>query len=247
MSFSFIVIDLEGKVDVGELQKLKIENDNYEILYCSPKSLNCENLVNYTVSGNEHIEEIVNGIMPKCKKDNIVLVHKFQNAEEIVKLTQKLTNENQIVCYKKKLNKIEKFFNKICKLYFEKVFKRNFKNIYFGCICFGKTASSVLKSLEFSSNLTRINEWTGIEYVILETEKKYALKYNLISSLSLTLTSLLVSIICFFLGITLKVDALFKVIFVLTGLSLLVLSFTFLMNWLYKKNIGDNITKKIDF
>ena len=91
MSFSFIVIDLEGKVDAGELQKLKIEYDNYEILYCSPKSLNCENLVNYTVSGNEHIEEIVNGIMLKCKKDNIVLVRKFQNVEEIVKLTQKLS------------------------------------------------------------------------------------------------------------------------------------------------------------
>lgn len=250
MDFSFIFIDLGNKYKLEDLKNFFNQNyQDYQLIYCSSLlNVTKDNVNCYFFDENANPELIVNSTISKCTKNNIVIVRKIEEFEEITNATSLLTNDNQIVVLKNKKSKFRLFFHKIAKKLINKVLNRDLKNINHRLICFGKNTSSVLKELKNPSNLSRINNWQGVDYEEIETDKKYKVEYNVTKNVLLTLIPFSIAVTCIliFAFFCKEFNTFVNIVIWLVILSNLAVSSVFGLNWIYKKNVGDNIIDKMN-
>lgn len=245
MSFSFVILDLENKLDVSQLQNFFSKNyAEYEIILCSSQNINkVPNVYNYVFDVTENKEKILNTVIKKCSKKNIVVIRDFLSLEEIKKQTRSLLFTNQIVYFEKDVSKVQRFFWNILQKLIKLLFFKDLLLINANCITYGEIASNVLKKIDSPSNLMRINNWQGIQLVSIDGGKKIKFKYNILKNVLLTFIPLIFTIILISLYFVFKtnISNLFGIIIWLSSIICLVLSVVFGLNWFIKSQIGENI------
>ena len=75
MSFSFIVIDKQNKLNLNEfISYTNAYSQKYEIIYCSSIKNNDERIRNFVFSEHENTEKILNTVIEKCENNNIIII-----------------------------------------------------------------------------------------------------------------------------------------------------------------------------
>lgn len=244
MSYSFVILDLSNQINLKEITSfLNDKIDDYEILYCSQTKIKkTKNVIQYLFDKNEDSEKVINFVVPKCKKNNIVIIRKFSNLTDLQLLLNNHKHDNQIIYFEKKTNKFKNFFSKIFKKIIRIIFSKTITPINHSLVLYGKNPSTVLKNLNYCSNAIRYNKWQGYEEKMLQGGSDYKLKYNIKKYCLKTL-------ITFFAGIFVfasvfifryKTIRLVKIIQLFISCSLFILSLIFLMEWILKSKIGEN-------
>lgn len=248
MSFTFLVIDLQNKVNLLELQNnIKQNYADYEIIYCSSKTTtNYDNVVPYCFDSNEDPEKIINSITKYCSKTNLVVVRDFTTFEDIKLQIKNLSLSNQIVYFKKELSLVRQFFWKILHFLIKLILFKDMALVNYGCVTYGEIATNILRKIENPSNLMRTNQWQGIQQVYVSGGRKYKLKYNIKKCLLQTLIPfalMIIGIVVFFVTKA-KTDSLFKIINWFFIIICLIMSVVFGVNWFVKSQIGENNIEK---
>lgn len=248
MSYSFILIDLNNSLDIKDINSnLSKKYNDYEILYCSSKKCEMDNVISLVFDKDEDVESIINYAVAKITKNNLVVIREFTSCEEIYKQTKSLLLNNQIVYFKKELSPIKKFFWNILYKIIKLLFSKDITLTNFNCVTYGEIATNILYKLEYPSNLMRVNQWQGIQLVDVEGGKKYKFKYNKLKSMPSTFIPLFISIllITLFFIFKSKLNFLIQTIFWLTAIICLVISGIYGINWFIKTQIGENNFKKV--
>ncbi len=248
MSFSFIVIDLDNKIDIKDFQNQIYNNySDYEIIYCSSKQIsNFQNTTTYVFDKNENPEKIINSVVMYANKSNMVVIRDYTNMEDIKKQTKSLLLNNQVVYFKKELSPFKKFIWKIVHFFAKILFAKDIVPINYSCATYGEIATNVLKKIEFPSNLMRTNQWQGVQLVTIDGGKPYKFKYNVKKNIFQTLiplTLMILGIILFFVFRT-KFDVLLKIIVWLFNIICFIIFMVYGLNWFIKNEIGENISQK---
>lgn len=247
MSFSFIIIDLRNNLNIESIyNQLRHNYSNFELIYCSSKKVQNKNVVNYIFSADEKTENVVNTIIKYCTKTNIVMIRKFTSITDIKKQTDKLSSHNQIVYFTKKINKFKSILWEILNYFAKLLYHNSVLPINLSCITYGENASNVLKSLEYPSNLMRINKWEGINMIGVDGGEYYRPEYNLkkhVLMFSIPLVATIVSLICYFV-FKQKITLLGKVIIWLISFICVILSMLFGVNWFINSKVGQGNQQK---
>lgn len=250
MSFSFVVIDKQNAIDVNNLTTFLQNNYNdYELLYASTNAVSSQNCLKaYTISQSDDTESIINSIISKCTKQNIVVVRQFESFEKIKILTDNLKSPDSIVYFNKKNGAIKGFFSKIFNKLAQFFYSRKIIFASHAIICFGQNPSSVLKKLDFPSNAMRKFSWTGVSFVGLENGANYKMKYNLASNVAKTIVPTIFSIVLLVVYVLfrLQIPMLWEIVMLFTILIGFVLTILLGTNWFIKSQIGENNNKKSD-
>lgn len=248
MSYTFIVLDLENKLDVNNLQNdFNKYYSDYEVLYCSTNLVvPIDNFVCYTFDANQGTEEIINRVLMYGDKQNIVVIREYTNIEDIKKQTQSLLLTNQVVYFTQEKSTLKNFFGKIMHFFAKMLFFKDLIVSNASCVSYGEVASNILKKIESPSNLMRTNQWQGVQLVGIDGGKKYKFKYNYKKYLLKTLIPFIifiVGIVCFF-AFKSKIDILLSIVIWLVNLGCLFLGVVFGTDWYIKSQIGENVYKK---
>ena len=248
MSFSFIVLDLENKIDVNKFQSQISQNyTDYEIIYCSSKKVSSSpNFIPYMFNKDEESEKILNSVVMNTNKTNIVVIREYTGIEDVIKQTKSLLLNNQVVYFKKQLSPFKKFFWKIVRVFAKMLFSKEITPINYSCATYGEIASNVLRKIEFPSNLMRTNQWQGVQMVTIDGGKQYKFIYDqkkCILQTFIPLALMILGIVLFFVLKT-KIDALFKIIIWLFNIICFILFMVYGINWFIKNEIGENISQK---
>ena len=248
MSYSFIILDLDNKLKLNDLNSfLAREYGDYEVHYCC--SLNTQPIHyirTYCFDKKENPEAIINRLINKCEKSNIVIIRKFTSFDDIKKQTDNLKKDNQIVMFKKPCSKFKLFFLKIIAFLTKVFFSKETKQINYSCQCFGTQATTVLKQIKYPANATRCGDWQGMDIVYVDGGQKYNFAFNNLKNALCTFIPLVASvalIVIFFLLNT-KMTITLKFIAWIVAIISLLTSIIFGLLWFIKKQIGENIYQK---
>lgn len=248
MSFSFIIIDLNNKIDLEKtLNEFEKNYTDFEVIYCSSAKINkTKNVKSFVFDANENSEKILNAVTKEAEKKNIVVVRKFTSVDDIKKQTKSLLLSNQIVFYQKSLNSFQNFFWNILRFFIKLIIFKDFVLCNFNCVTYGEIASNVLKKIEYPSNLMRTNQWQGVQMVGLDGGEKYKFKYNKTKNILSFIIPLLLMIICIlvFCIFKSKLDILLNIVLWLVAIICIVVCAVFGVNWFIKSQIGENILEK---
>lgn len=250
MSFSFVVVDSINQIDLNSLNVFLQNNyTDYELLYVSSKAVPKQNNVkNFIVDTNEDTENIINAVISKCKKDNIVVIRQLDNFEKIKALTDKLTTPDTIVYYKKDYKGIKKFFynalNKLSKL----IYMRKATFASHAMVVYSENPAKVLKNIEYPSNAMRKFSLTGINITELDCGINYKLKYSRLNNVLKTIIPLILAIVLLvtYILFRTKIPMLWEIIMLLAIMICSTLCVIYGTNWFIKSQIGENISGKAD-
>ncbi len=243
MSYSFLILDLNNEVNISSVNaELGNHFLDYEIIYCSSKKCNLNNVVSLEYNSAENQESVINDAVKHVSKVNMVVVRKFVSVDQIVKQTKSLLLNNQIVYYKKQASSFVSFFWKIFFYIAKFLFSKEIVFVNFCCVCYGEIATNILKKLEYPSNLMRSNQWQGIQLVGIEGGVKTKMENNVLKNSLLTFIPLVVAgvLITLFFVLKPKLGSLFKVIMWITSILCFIITIIFGTNWFIKCQIGEN-------
>lgn len=250
MSFSFVVIDKQNIVNVDNLITFLQNNYNdYELLYASPSATASQNCLKaYTILQSDDTESVINSIMSKCIKQNIVVVRQFESFEKIKILTDNLKSPDSIVYFNKPNSGIKGFFSKIFNKLAQFFYSRKIIFASHAMVGFGQNPSAVLKKLDYPSNVMRKFSWTGVSLVGLENGLNYKMKYNLGKNIANTIVPTIFSVVLLVAYVLFRrqIPALWEIVMLLTILIGFVLSILLGTNLFIKSQIGENNNKKSD-
>ena len=241
-SFSFVVVDLNLKIDLAELLQFADSNyNNYEIIYCSTKcNKQHECLKFFKFATNVKVDEILNSVINECWYENIVVIRQIDDFIKLKTITDSLTNDNQIAYFKKDISK-KNFAYKILNKVASKLFAHKIVPIDLSIVGYSKMPTLVLKQLNAPSNILRLNNWVGVERVELSgggiCKMEYSKKRYIIP-LVCNLLAFVVPIVLLSVGI--KMDFLLKMLLSLLCLVGGLMSFIIAINWFVKSQIGEN-------
>ena len=250
--WSFVLLDLSNEYNLDEvLGYINLQYENPDIIYCSTKKVENDQIRNYVFDNDANNESVINTVINKCKNNNIVIVRDVKKYKNIVELTAKIKKYNQVAYFKKVYTGIKKFFKekllKICNF----VFKQNIKLIDFGVVAYGEAASLVLKTTANPSVVAKTNNWTGIDYIELtkNDENYYKFLYNKKISVALTFVPLAISVVLLLLQIIFKFKMLALLMVLYIAVIILGLFFSSILGfaWFIKSEIGDSVTEKVKY
>lgn len=248
MSFSFIIIDKDNSLDISNINEyIKQNYIDYEILYCSPqKKSNDINIRHFKIKNIDDTEFIINSIICKANKQNIVVIRKYFNNEQIKQLTDAIESQNSIVYLKKEYKGIKKFFCNFLKKLAKLLYARDIIFASQSIIAYGENPSTVLKELENPSIAIRKFSWIGYTLIECGNGKNYQLEYKKTAIAIKTFLPLILSI-CLtttYALFRLKIPMMWEAIMLLTILICFVFFILFGTNWFIKSQIGENTTRK---
>ena len=250
MSYSFVIIDLKNECNIKEIDHYIASNyKDYEILYCNTNNVKSwQDVSCYNFNENAKPEEVINAVIQNTKKENIVLIRKFTNVELLKQLTSNIKDSNSIVYFKQKRSGFVKFIDKCFSKLFKFVFGKTIQDTNYFASAYGKTISNVLRNVNCTSNSSRMNNWTGVNEVCLESDVKYKIEYKK-TRMVYSLVSLFVTVFAIALWHLLKSKLgmwynLFTLFIVLLGF---IFFFVFTSVWYYRSKIGENITEKAKY
>ena len=118
MNYSFVVIDKQNKLNINEftayISGLMLQD--YDIIYCSTKEVEHDNIRNYVFDTTAQPEQILNTTIKKCEHDNIFVIRDVDDYKSISDLLKKHKKSDQIVYLEKKQSKFK--YNLLCFLFF---------------------------------------------------------------------------------------------------------------------------------
>ena len=204
---TIIALNLEDKLDIQGF-----------VNYCKTRFIECEILIasktkhTQTFGATEFVFEnasdnvVLNTLIPAVTGNRMVVVREIDkdSYKDLDLFINKLTKNNQICVYKKDRNKVQE----ICYEYANK-----FINLLFGyklypgdisIISFAKTAIETLKQLDNCSMYTKVNDWTGIEFVEIDQHKPAPIRFktnnkNNYIRMSVEFTFFVVALLCWLL------------------------------------------------
>lgn len=166
---TFLVLNLDGSVDVQKLNKFLYENiiDYQLVVACNQKykSIANENVVECIFDENAKPDEVINTLIPKCDGEFLILVRKIENNKfgPILEVAKKLKSQNQIIVIKKTNNIFTKFIKKIFYFIVRLLYGYQLFDSTLAVMGFGEIPFSVLKQTENCSTFTKINRWAGVQ------------------------------------------------------------------------------------
>lgn len=165
---TFLVLNLDGSVDVQKLNRFLYENVNdYELVVaCNKKykGLMTQNVVECIFDENANPDEVINTLIPKCGGEFLILVRKIENNNfgPILEVAKKLKSQKQIVVIKKQSNVITRFFKKIFSFVVKFLYGYQLFDSNLAVMGYGEIPFSVLKQTPNCSTFTKINKWVGV-------------------------------------------------------------------------------------
>ena len=243
--WSFIIIDTKGFKKIKDVFSFLNKNyDSPEIIYCHTTNKDYENVKNYIFKKEENVEAILNAVSKECNGDKIVVVRSVEDFKDIVKLTDCITQDNQVAYFSLTKKGIKNWLKlKMIKI-LNFVLGQGLENISYNIVAYGKIASLALKNAINPSMLTRTNNFVGITYVPVDGGKKYVFKYNKLKAILAFGIPVILLIATIIIRVLIKQDIgfIFNILFV--GLILLEFMFSLLFGsvWFIKSQIGDNVT-----
>ena len=176
MRTTFLVLNLDGSVDVKKLNKFLYENvvDFELVVACNTKykGIKTENVVECIFDDNAKPDEVLNTLIPKCGGQNLVLARKIENNNfaPLLEVAKNLKDQNQVVVIKKKNNVFTKFFKMIFSYFVRFLYGYELFDSNLSVMSFGEVPFTVLRQTENCSTFTKINKWGGLEVVEIEGE-----------------------------------------------------------------------------
>ena len=207
-------------------------------------------LINYVFSENENTERILNTVINKCEKNNIVIIRDINSYKDIEILIKNYTKNNQIVFRKRKTNKIGSFLYSVYSIIISKFFGHNLLQADYAIALYGEIASKVLKHVVFPAVLLRSNNWTGIDCVLIEeTQKNYNFGYNKYKCVFSVITPFIIFTIMLILSLVLKFNfvPLGSVLYYMSMGLCLFISFMFGAKWILNAQMGEAISDKAKY
>lgn len=249
--WSFVVVDRKQELNENDFFEFLNSNfEDYEILYCSTRKIENENVINYTFDKNIDTETIINTVTSKCLGNNIVVVRNVKKYKWIADLAGRLENKNEVVFYKRHFSKINSFWYNLMTRIVNWAFNQNLNPIYNDVVVYGEVASTVLKNISNPSILMRTNSFTGVDFKYMEGDTGvYKFEYNKVKAILFTLIPLFVSLTLVIVKATTKFNA--STALNLFYYSLIVLGIMFFsifgLIWFIKTQIGDNKSGKAKY
>lgn len=245
MSFSFVMIDKKNTLDISSINSFINQNySDYEILYCSPKNgINDANIRHFAVNDNDKIENIINSVVCKTTKQNIVVIRKFVGNQQLKNLTNALKSPDAIAFYKKEYKGIKKVFCNIMKKLAKFLYGREIIFASHAMVAYSENPSLVLKELDNPSAAMRKFSWTGYINIECGIGENYKLEYKKTSIALKTLLSLVIVIglLVVYVLFRTKIPMLWEMVMILTILIGLALFVIYGTNWFIKSQIGENV------
>lgn len=250
MKYSVILVDLENKININECYNYYYQYlyTDFQIIYCTRKSIDVPSGVNNYVFDSKNIESIINTTVSMCEHNNIIVVRDCLRYKSAINLVQNHTQNNQIVYLKKKQTKLSKIKLKIQK-FIGKFFAHKIYDIDYSVILYGEIASKVLKNISYPSVLMKTNNWEGMNFIGIEGDGKYKFDYNKKKQAIKTLTPITIALILIPLFFVIRPITFrtIKVIYLLAILILVCIGAIFAAKWILCSALGENVTSKANF
>ena len=166
---TFLVLNLDGSVDVQKLNRFLYENiaDYQLVVACNQKyqSIRNENVVECVFDENAKPDEVINTLIPKCDGEFLILVRKIENNNygPILEVAKKLKSQNQVIVIKKSNNIFTKFIKKVFYFIVRLLYGYQLFDSNLAVMGFGEIPFSVLRQTENCSTFTKINRWAGVQ------------------------------------------------------------------------------------
>lgn len=176
MKVTFLVLNLDGKVDVGKLNKFLYDNVvDYELVVACNQNyvgINNKSVVECIFQEDAKSDEVINSLLPKCGGNALVLARKIENNnfQPLLNIAKNIKDSNQVVVIKKKSNVFTRFFRKLLGLCVKFLYGYKMYDSNLSVIGFGEIPFSVLVATENCSTFTKIDKWAGINVVEIEGE-----------------------------------------------------------------------------
>ncbi len=245
MKYSFIVINLNDSITQKEITDYFKSNypiNSYEIIYCtSKKATKSASLKNYIFNKNENSESILNAVIMFCNGENICIIRNVTGYNLTKQLTDKLTQETQIVYYKKNLSGFKLFWHNVLKKITGFMFLQNLQPINYGVTVYGKSPSTILKKLKSPAILLKANNWEGIKMDFVDGGIPNKFGYKKTGKILTTVISAILAIAIFVLPIVLRLPNLAIVALYTLDFSLILICFVSIIKWVLSSMLGDNI------
>lgn len=247
MGYSVILVDTLGKVVLGEYLKQIEELENIETIFCTNKQIETENESFKCVvfENGTDAETVINKVAKMCSKENIIIVRDVSRLGKLNKLISKHKKFNEIVCPMRELVGIKKFWGKIQHLV-GKIFNKDILPIDYGIMLYGAVPSRVIKNVANPSALTRVNSFTGMEYVFIDGGEKYKFAYNKKKAGLKTFVPMFVGVVMIVLKLAINFNMFttLEAVYYFVAVFAIVIGLLFGGKWIVLSSIGEVVANK---